>query len=224
MKTVFLSAGHSQNPKRDRGAAGNNYIEGELTVEQRNLISKYLKKLGVNVSVDADDSILADTIRFFKNKTSKDSIVVDLHWNAATPKATGVEVLIPENPTKTEINIATDITKTISETLGIKNRGVKTEAQSHHGRLGFMRLIGENILIETCFISNKTDMESYQKNKEVLAEKIANILASYAFDYIVKAGDTLSKIAKEKNTTVEKIKKENNLTSDLIQVGQKLKI
>ena len=32
------------------------------------------------------------------------------------------------------------------------------------------------------------------------------------------------KIAKEKNTTVEKIKKENNLKSDLIQVGQKLKI
>ena len=34
----------------------------------------------------------------------------------------------------------------------------------------------------------------------------------------------VKKIAKEKNTTVEKIKKENNLTSDLIQVGQKLKI
>ena len=224
MKTVYLSSGHSDRYPRDRGSAGNGYIEGELTVEQRNLISKYLKKLGVNVSVDADDSILADTIRFFKNKTSKDSIVVDLHWNAATPQATGTEVLIPENPTKTEINIATDIAKTISETLGIKNRGVKTEAQSHHGRLGFMRLTGENILIETCFISNKSDMESYQKNKEVLAEKIANILANYAFDYIVKAGDTLSKIAKEKNTTVEKIKKENNLTSDLIQVGQKLKI
>jgi LysM repeat protein len=42
--------------------------------------------------------------------------------------------------------------------------------------------------------------------------------------YIVKSGDTLSKIATQFRTTITKIKKDNSLTSDLIKVGQKLKI
>lgn len=42
--------------------------------------------------------------------------------------------------------------------------------------------------------------------------------------YTVKAGDTLWAIANKYNTTVDEIKKMNNLTSDLIQVGQVLKL
>jgi nucleoid-associated protein YgaU len=44
--------------------------------------------------------------------------------------------------------------------------------------------------------------------------------------YVVKPGDTLSKIASkyDKTVTVETIKKLNNLKSDNIEVGQKLKI
>lgn len=42
--------------------------------------------------------------------------------------------------------------------------------------------------------------------------------------YTVAKGDTLSKIAEKNKTTVNKIKKDNNLQSDLIVIGQKLKI
>ena len=45
---------------------------------------------------------------------------------------------------------------------------------------------------------------------------------SSASTYIVKKGDTLSKIAKANGTTVSKIKRSNQLKSDLIIVGQKL--
>ena len=46
-----------------------------------------------------------------------------------------------------------------------------------------------------------------------------------AGEYIVKAGDTLSKIAKDKNTTVDAIAALNELTNvNLIRVGQVLKI
>ena len=40
----------------------------------------------------------------------------------------------------------------------------------------------------------------------------------------VKTGDTLGKLAKKYNTTVEFIKKSNNLKSDVIRIGQKLRV
>jgi len=42
--------------------------------------------------------------------------------------------------------------------------------------------------------------------------------------YTVKSGDTLSKIAKAHGTSVKAIRAENSLTTDMIKVGQKLKI
>jgi len=42
--------------------------------------------------------------------------------------------------------------------------------------------------------------------------------------YVVKSGDTLTKIAKSQGTTVKAIETENNLSTTKIKVGQKLKI
>jgi LysM repeat protein len=42
--------------------------------------------------------------------------------------------------------------------------------------------------------------------------------------YRVKKGDTLSKISKIYHVSVSTIKKNNNLRSDIIQIGQVLKI
>lgn len=42
--------------------------------------------------------------------------------------------------------------------------------------------------------------------------------------YVVKAGDSLTKIAKEQGTTITALRKANKLTSDRIKVGDKLKI
>jgi LysM repeat protein len=42
--------------------------------------------------------------------------------------------------------------------------------------------------------------------------------------YVVKRGDSLTKIAKANNTTTKQIKSANNLRTDMIRVGQKLKI
>lgn len=232
MRKVYLSAGHSNTKGRDMGAVGNGYVEGIEAVELRNIIFSELKKLGLIAIMDSDNSILADTIKFFKNLTEKNAIVIDIHFNAGTEKATGTETLVPFDATIFEKELADDLTKTMSEVLAIKSRGVKSEADSHHGRLGFFRLTGENVLLEVCFISNKSDMESYKKNRFVLGEKLARIIYDFAQKenttqekiHIVQKGDSLSKIATTYRTTIIKIKADNNLQSDIIQIGQKLKI
>jgi N-acetylmuramoyl-L-alanine amidase len=238
MRKLFISAGHSSKKGKsingkpiDNGAVGNGYIEGELTVELRDLLCKYLKLLGVKPIVDDNDSILSQTINTFRNLTNSNSVLIDLHWNSFNSKSTGVETLIPENPTDFERSLAEKISKTIGSTLGIPLRGkkgVKLESESQHKRLGWMRLAGENILIEVCFISNPNDMASYQKNKEILAQRLAVVIKDSLEDsktnYKVQKGDSLTKIATKFRTTVTKIKLDNNLKSDLIQVGQDLKI
>jgi N-acetylmuramoyl-L-alanine amidase len=234
MRKIIVSAGHSAKTGagRDNGAASPYGIEGVEADIFRDLVVKELQNLGVNTVTDGDDTILADSIGTFKKIATEEDILVEWHFNSASPAATGTEVLIPDANTVLEKEIASKIANEISITLGIKNRGVKTEADSARGKLGWMRqLPGSNILPEICFISNKSDMEKYQTNKTKLAKNIANILASYVKKvsnkecyYIVVSGDTLSKIAAKEKTTVEKLKKDNNLKSDLIQVGQKLKL
>jgi N-acetylmuramoyl-L-alanine amidase len=237
MRKIFISAGHSNKIGRDRGAEGNGFIEGELSVEFRKILTNELIKLGITPTNDGDNTIINDSLAFFKNKTSPDSIVLDIHWNSATPQATGTETLIPGENTEFERKLAKDLNTTVSTTLGILSRGVKTELDSHHGRLGWMRLTGENVLLEVCFISNKEDMKKYQTNKDVLAQKIAEVLYNYANQgtntppiipsqiYTVQKGDTLTKIAKSNNITLAELVVLNNIVKgSTLKIGQILKI
>lgn len=55
-------------------------------------------------------------------------------------------------------------------------------------------------------------------------QSVSNRQSSNSATYKVVSGDTLSKIANKHNLTVAKLKSINNLTSDLIYVGQVLKV
>jgi len=180
MRKLFLSAGHSPT---EPGAWGNGYKEELLAIGFRDILVTELKALGVNPTIDDNSNALKKTLAYFKNMVSSDSIVVDIHWNSSSnPTATGVETLIPAEYSSFEYKLASLISSEIANTLGIRMRGtngVKTEADSHHGRLGWMRLNGENILIEMCFISNASDMQKYQQNKYNLAKNLAVILKAH---------------------------------------------
>jgi lipoprotein-anchoring transpeptidase ErfK/SrfK len=95
-------------------------------------------------------------------------------------------------------------------------------------------LLAQGRFIETKALCKKA-MESAQDANELkriqdkLEEVNIKILFSPLLDecstiYVVEPKDVLSKIAKKFRTTVGLIKRSNNLTSDIIQVGQKLKV
>lgn len=173
MKTLIIGAGHGGT---DSGAVGSGFKERDLAIEFRNLLVAELQKLSVPCITDPDVNALKDSLLYFKNYFKPDSINVDIHWNAASPAATGTEVLINTTATPFEKLLGGKIAEAIATILNIKNRGLKTELQSARGSLGWMKQPGRNYIIEMCFISNKTDMDKYQANKQKLAKAMADIL------------------------------------------------
>jgi len=247
MRKIFLSAGHTNIKGKDRGAAANGYIEGELTVELRDLIAEELKRENIKAITEDNSFGLRKTMAKYKNLTSKDSLVVDIHFNAATPKAKGVETLVPNEANNLELNLAQKLSSSIANLLQTSLRGnfkgrkgVKSEISSHHGRLGWMRLNGNNVLIEVCFLTNKSEMIKYEENKHLIAKNISEILIKAAslqskskkirvhhinsVEHVVRKGDTLWGISRKYNVSVSKIKRINNLDSNTIIPNQILKI
>lgn len=73
-----------------------------------------------------------------------------------------------------------------------------------------------NLASSSLAVGQKLKIPEYVENPS-----IDEIGAEY---YIVQKGDSLYKIANKYNTTVEKLKEINNLSSNLLSIGQKLKI
>lgn len=176
---IFPSAGHNPNGlKPDPGAIGNGYREADLAVEFRNLVVSFLKAKKIDVITDKDDERLGDYLK--RINTGNGSVVLEFHFDAAaSSSATGTTVLIGNDADRLDKAFAKELVEANASILGIKNRGVKTEADSHRGSLGLMREQGTVALLEICFISNPDDLEKYEQNKMSLAHKIAEILERY---------------------------------------------
>ena len=102
---------------------------------------------------------------------------------------------------------------TLSKISGQFNTNVK-ELKDWNNLSSDLILIGQILKIGAPVQSAKVEEKSNQ----------ANTNSSKELSYKVQSGDTLSKIARQHRTTVDSLKANNNLSSDLILVGQSLKI
>ena len=95
----------------------------------------------------------------------------------------------------------------------------------------------QSLLVEYGFIDNASDQQKLKNNLTDYVEGVVKAIAEYGGytytppgtsieqnTYTVVKGDTLSQIASRFNTTVAELKRLNNLTSDIISVGQILKL
>ena len=173
---IFISAGHNPNGiKTDPGAIGNGKREADLTVEFRDLVIAELIKNNAKHVADSDSERLGQYLE--RIKTGSGSVVLEFHFDASpNAKATGTTVLIGGDADK---DFAKELAETTAIILGIKNRGVISETESHRGRLGLMRESGTVALLELCFISNPYDLSAYDNGKIALANAIADILIKY---------------------------------------------
>jgi N-acetylmuramoyl-L-alanine amidase len=176
---IYISAGHtSRGVKQDPGAVGNGYREADLTVEFRDLVIAELQKQNIKVIKDQDDERLGEYLK--RIQTGNGSVVVEYHFDAALSQtATGTTALIEAEADRLDKAFGKELVESTSSILGIKNRGVLTEKDSHRGSLGLMREEGIICLVEICFISNKSDLDAYHKNKKILAKAHADIILKF---------------------------------------------
>ena len=176
-RKIIISAGHGGT---DPGASGNGYIERDLAIELRQLVIAELNALKISPLVDDNKNALAQTLAWLRGKFNGNDILLDIHWNAAAnTEAKGKEVIVPDAPSQFEKDLSKSLLKIFTD-LGFKDRGVKPESLTARKKLGWMRPTAENVLLETCFVSNPTDMKLYQANKATIAKRLATILANYS--------------------------------------------
>lgn len=86
--------------------------------------------------------------------------------------------------------------------------------------------VGQKLLLPSYARSQPLAKKSKSSSSSASSTKSTSSASATAGagEYVVKSGDSLSKIASRNGTTVKALRSENNLSSDMIRVGQKLKI
>jgi len=170
---IVISSGHG---KYIRGASG--YID-EVDEARKvvNRVVDLLKEDGHTVTPYHDDvshsqsENLKRIVDFHNGKTR--DLDVSVHFNAyeTTSKAMGTEVLYVSSSGQP---IADDVVDAICDAAGFINRGPKKRTD-----LAFLNNTEETaVLIETCFVDSKADVDIYHSRFDVICEAIAASLTA----------------------------------------------
>jgi len=170
----FISAGHHL---KDSGAVGSGTQENLETIKFRDAVIPIVQEAGITVISDSDKETLKEYLD--RIKTGNGSTVIEFHFDASNSKGTGTTAIVGTDADRLDKAFAKELVDVTAKVLGLKNRGVISEADSHRGRLGLMREQGIVSLLEICFIDNPLDMAAYKLNKHILAYSIAEIIIKY---------------------------------------------
>lgn len=171
---IFISDGHHCS---DPGAVANGTKEYTMNSRFKKLVCSKLTKYGYSYITDSECETLSQWLK--RIKTGSGSVVVEYHMDAASPSATGATAFVANNHDKYDAAMAKELVDATASTLGIRNRGVKTEKESNRGTLAIPRVTGTSTLIELGFITNAGDLKALEDNMDALAEKHARILMKY---------------------------------------------
>ena len=170
---VAITAGHSNtNP----GAVNGNVKEADLVVNFRNAVAFYLREAGIQYKTDGTgtkNDPLSAAVKLIKGS----SVAVEFHMNAAASKqANGIETIALPKDKK----LAQDLSKAVADALGSRLRGDNgwiDQSQSARGRLAFVSNGG--LIVELGFISNPTELKTFNDKYWVAAKAVADVLIAY---------------------------------------------
>ncbi len=223
----------------DSGNVGNGLVEKDYTL----LISEYiydrLKNLGADVKIirETDEYISDDDrVQRIKNAYGDNSKVVALSNRVGNRSENGAEIIYAlRNKNTLAESIAENLAEVgLSVNKWYQRRNVKDTSKDDDKIIRDTGII-ETIVVDYGSVKSVSDTNKLKNNYKEYGEAIVKALANYTGTkyvseggleetYTVKKGDSLYKIANKYNITVEDLKKYNNLTSNLLNIGDVLKI
>jgi LysM repeat protein len=199
-------------PMRDSSRESLSYRELSVEVEDfRHRLDNYAVEFQImEGKVNSQDEEIKDLRDHWLNSQSKENKGVSSkiqHIDTALSSLGKVQKGVLEDLQNLKTH-ANDTTRSLSQS---KNHLREFEEKVGHIERNVEQKISEVKKSVEMLIRIIEQNESPKKNQ-----------ASY--EYKVKKGDSLERIAKKYNVTIKKIKEANNLKSDLIVVGQKLHV
>ena len=229
----------SRHGGKDPGASGNGIIEKDLNL----LISKYMydrfRELGVPVTLtrDTDETLdQKERVRRVLNAygDSKDVIVISNHINAGG--GDGAEVIYAlRNTSSLSKDILDEIEKEGQNVRKYYQQRLPSNPIKDYYFMHRNTPNTEAVIVEYGFLDSKgDDVDQLKNNYEKYAEAVVRGVANYknipyvaseeSGYYTVKKGDSLWSIATKYGLTVNELKELNNLSSNILKVGQTLKV
>ena len=230
---IVIDPGHGGN---DPGASGNGIIEKDLNL----LISKEMyekfRSLGIPTYITRlDDSTLSPTERTKKilDAFGNDSNVIVISNHINSGGGDGAEVIYAlRNTDKLSNLILNELEKAGQNVRKAYQRRLPSDPAKDYYFIHRDTGNTEPVIIEYGFLDSTGDDVNQLKNNYIkFADAVVTAVSNYidlpyelGNVYIVKKGDSLYSIAQKYNTTVDELKKLNGLTSNIINVGQILKL
>ena len=235
LKGIVIDPGHGGT---DSGAVYNGVKEKDLTLKISQYMYDRFKELGVPVALTRNnDTTLSSDVRpkvvLDKFGNSNDVIVLSNHINAGG--AEGAEVIYALRNKDTLANkILNNLSKKGQTARKVYQRRLPSNPSKDYYYIHRETTNTEPLIIEYGFIDNNKDLKKINDNYKEYVEAVIEAVMDYkglkytpktsSSSYIVKSGDTLWSIAKNNGITVEKLKEINNLNSNLLTIGQVLKL
>ncbi len=230
---IVIDPGHGGD---DPGASGNGIIEKDLVLDISKEMYNIFQSLGVPVYITRlDDSTLSpdERTRLILNAFGNDPnvIVISNHINAGGGDGAEIIYALRNNDTLSNL-IADEIIATGQNYRKSYQRRLPSDSSKDYYFIHRNTGVTEPIIVEYGFLDSTADDPNLLKSKyKDLANAVVRGVSKYidlpyqiGEVYIVKKGDSLWSIARAYNTTVDELKKLNNLSTNLLSVGQILKI
>ena len=235
-RLVIVDAGHGGI---DSGAVGNGLLEKDLTLQASKYMYKRLKELGIPVVMTREEDTYLpkeDRIRrvLTLSNNNPNPLLIANHINAGGGEGAEVVYSLRNNS-----NFATLVLDKIGEKGQIKRKIYQRRLPENPNKDYYYILREtsntEPILVEYGFIDNKKDADKLRNNLNDYVEGVVEAIAEYLGypynnndlakeEYIVEKGDTLYSLSRRFNISSDELKRINNLDSDILSIGQVLKL
>ncbi|WP_300733646.1 N-acetylmuramoyl-L-alanine amidase [Pseudomonas sp.] len=178
MKSIYVGAGHSNTDSgavtyRTENGVKVQYTEAKLMSRLRNIVSFVLREHGIPHTVDGT-GLTNENLNTSIAKAKQADIAIELHLNAASPAAKGVEVLTSPDKKEQAQRIARAIARVLNHPLR-GEQGYKPENSGQHSRLGFVSQ-GKGMVVECFFLTNEKELSDYLATEWTVGRAIADEL------------------------------------------------